>query len=229
VINPGDSVNLTISVKNTLSTVNNVPYETNWALSSLGEGTNPPCPWVPGGSHTYFEEAAFNGYYTTGNISRAEPLDLINPDAIYLCPISSSNSPYLSFQPDEVMTSMYSYLQMGGYWTNVSTSTAVYHPLGLGTYTIAVGDEWGDLVLLHFQVTSSPIVTDLVVQNAVITLENCSEYTGVSTFTTFISSTQMSPTTTFTVTETTSYLIGITTVTNYSIKTTVSNGTTICS
>jgi hypothetical protein len=45
-------------------------------------------------------------------------------------------------------------LEPSGYWTwdGANLSSAIHHPLEPGIYTVVAGDEWGDLVLLHFTV-----------------------------------------------------------------------------
>jgi hypothetical protein len=45
-------------------------------------------------------------------------------------------------------------LEVSGYWTwnGADPSSAVHHLFEPGVYTVAAGDEWGDVVLLHFTV-----------------------------------------------------------------------------
>ncbi len=118
------------------------------------------------------------------NISQATPLTVSNPDGIYSC-IAISQFEYLVFQPESSNVSVYScmgnnctsdgpfsmnqsflasYFQIAGYWTNntisgTTTGGWTFHSLNSGNYTVAVGDEWGDLEVLHFSVTASASAT----------------------------------------------------------------------
>ncbi len=110
------------------------------------------------------------------NISQASPLTVANPIGGYSC-TAISQFIYVVFQPDSNNVDVYgcmgsscqttglfpffeSYFQVAGYYTSSSseigttTESYSYHPLEVGDYTVAVGDEWGDLTLLHFTVTN---------------------------------------------------------------------------
>jgi hypothetical protein len=47
-------------------------------------------------------------------------------------------------------------ISVGGYWTWDRTmnpsANPVFHPFEPGIYTVVAGDEWGNVVLLHFTV-----------------------------------------------------------------------------
>jgi hypothetical protein len=178
VIFSGDSVNLTVSVRNTRPVAINKSGVSNWALPTLGQGFG-PCTNV---SNSLFRIAAFTGYYTTANISQATPLTVADPSAFYSC-TAISQFVYLTFLPNSNNVKEYScmgsnctiygpfpitgsdlesYFQIAGYWTNVTsvngtttTQSSAFHPLDNGTYSIAVGDGWGDLTILHFRVDKS--------------------------------------------------------------------------
>ena len=175
-IGTGDSVNLSVSARNILSTPNNKSSESDWALPALGQGFGPCTPL----NNSPFRIAAFLGHYTMQNISQAKPLTVANPIGAYSC-AEISQFVYLVFQPNSSNVEIYgclgsscltqgpfqmnrsyfeSYFQDAGYYTNSSseigttTQSYSYHILGVGDYTVAVGDEWGDLTLLYFTVTN---------------------------------------------------------------------------
>jgi len=171
-IRPGNSVNLSVSTRNILSIPNNKSSESDWVLPTRGQGFGPCTPL----NNSPFRIAAFMGYYTGANISQAQPLTVFNPTGMYSC-TAISQFIYVVFQPDSNNVDLYgclgsscqtsgvfpffeSYFQVAGYYTNSSseigttTESYSYHPLGVGDYTLAVGDEWGDLTLLHFTVTN---------------------------------------------------------------------------
>jgi hypothetical protein len=170
-IRPGNAVNLSVSARNILSTPNNKSSASDWALQTLGQGFGSCTPL----NNSPFRIAAFLGYYTMANISQAKSLTVANPVGMYSC-TAISQFFYVIFQPDSNNVDVYgctgsscqttgpfpffeSYFQVAGYYTNSSseigttTESYSYHPLGVGNYTVAVGDEWGDLTLLHFTVT----------------------------------------------------------------------------
>ncbi len=43
-----------------------------------------------------------------------------------------------------------------GYWSGQSSANEMssFAPFALGTYTVLAGDQWGQVVILHFRVTS---------------------------------------------------------------------------
>lgn len=184
-IQSGDSVNLSVYVRNALTTTNNVSAASKWALNTLGQGTG-PCTSL---NNDPFRIAAFDGYYTYGNISKAQALTIANPDATYMC-TEIAQFRYLVFEPESDIVTVHScqgatcqtrgpfpmqgsyfetYFQIGGYWANSTTSegsqvttSSAFHSLENGNYIIAVGDEWGDLALLHFSVSGENSNQDIV-------------------------------------------------------------------
>lgn len=149
----GQSIEVTIGDSNVLNTTNTVTASSNWPLLlSLG-----PCsPGIyPMGL------AIFKGYYTSSNISTAESLKLYQPGA-YACPTYVLLIASYTFQPLSDMAivnvpnpsfnlSMSAGVTADGYWAGTSAKNFTAFPPG--TYTVAGGDEWGQLVILHFDVT----------------------------------------------------------------------------
>jgi hypothetical protein len=171
VIQSGEVLNISVSILNTLPKVNNVTGASDWALPVLQNfSTQPtPCP-------SYVSFQISNGYYTESNVSFAtSPLQLSPPGLAIPC-ILLQRSFYL-FQPSSNMAEFLvstppptyfmvpmgiSQLVRGSFQTrcctNLSTITMIpvppssVPPFPYGVYTLVAGDEWGQLVLLHFAV-----------------------------------------------------------------------------
>ena len=154
---PGQNVTITLDEINTLSKTNNVNSADNWPFTGLSDG---PC-----GTLNYsFGVAIYQGYHTTGDLSSLTPLNLYDPAARYPCPMMLSQISTYQFQPSgdtaavfqlggasPVLTEkMTSAIQPAGYWTG--SPTAVLTDFTPGIYTVAAGDEWGAIVILHFTV-----------------------------------------------------------------------------
>jgi hypothetical protein len=136
----GQGINITVIETDALNTTITINASYNWQLPSLWNGTN-PCNSLPIGLEI------FKGYYTSSNILTAEPLSLYYP-GIYFCPAIPSVFSY-TFQPlgnNSITTG----ITTNGYWAvNLKAQTA-FNNFTTGIYTVAGGDEWGQLVLLHF-------------------------------------------------------------------------------
>jgi hypothetical protein len=160
-ISPSQGISINITENNILARTNNVSAVSNWSIANLLLG---PC-----GNGVYpFGAAVFRGYWSSSNISSATHLNIFRP-GIYMCPAGLSVQYYL-FQPMSDYSSIYSpsangssvqccslpghplpissVLNFNSYWDSFN----VEHNLGRGVYTVAAGDEWGQLVLLHFAV-----------------------------------------------------------------------------
>jgi hypothetical protein len=160
-ISPGQSVDLTIYVSNILGTANAVNASRDWPLSSLSLGGCGTLNYPMG-------YAVYSGFYSASDISAATPLSIIHP-GIYNCPAifyigsyvfsPSSTKATLVGSDGNVLFSdqMSAGTAISGYWTyNPLTdpygNDAHFHNFSSGVYTIAGGDEWGNLVILHFKV-----------------------------------------------------------------------------
>ncbi|MFI5421795.1 MAG: hypothetical protein ACHQ1H_12570, partial [Nitrososphaerales archaeon] len=161
----GQTLSVNISEYNALNTYNNVSAATNWPAQTASIALcNSGYPLRMG---------VVRGYYSSTNISSVQPTQIghvIDPNIVYACPIFLAPSFY-NFQPQSDNAS----------WCVVSERGACYSPLshvnsfnsswvgensaeGIparsenlspGSYTVVGGDEWGQMVLLHFLVYSS--------------------------------------------------------------------------
>jgi hypothetical protein len=152
---------------NILSRVNNVTTANDWPLLDINS--------YPCGNYNQFpiQYAVFQGSYDLSNYSSGVSLTLYNPAAVYLCPTESNPGPYLLFAPlsDNMsyrfpsgdlgsypVSAVYSLL---GYWTG-SQSSSAFHHFSSGFYTVLVENEWGNIVLLHFEVGSTSMLIQTV-------------------------------------------------------------------
>ena len=169
---PGQSISVVIDESNTLNTTNIVNASDAWPLY-LARG---PC----GPLNDPMGVAFFKGYYTASNISSATSLVIYHPGT-YNCPAIVYVVCYV-FQPlsdnatiygkgwttNQNVTTLWGGLPfdtwpmsaevtVNGYWTDspfdALGTSATFHNLEPGVYTVAGGDEWGQLLILHFEVT----------------------------------------------------------------------------
>ncbi len=159
----GQEISINITEYNTLQSNNTLAREDNWSVSGLSLG---PCS---GNLPIGFE--VFPGYYSTSNITQApasQAIRLYQP-GVYSCPALFFVNSY-AFQPNSDIASIgyqctpapcYSPITISGSiafngsWSggDENGGGAVHNPLGTGFYTVVGGDEWGQLILLHFVVT----------------------------------------------------------------------------
>jgi hypothetical protein len=170
----GQGLNVTLSIDNTLGSVNSVKPSNDWLMHGVPVGLWPPC---------YFglpaEAAVLQGNFSTRDISSAA-----NITFSYIC-MEGVNVDHVVFQPnsDQVnLTGLYDVTSTnqtlgpfhmslsfttGGYWNLQNLSQQLNIPIlgeqypprppasvpfSPGVYTIAVGDEWGQVALIHVTV-----------------------------------------------------------------------------
>jgi hypothetical protein len=160
-IKPGYPIHIVITESNTLSKMNNLHASDKWPINGLSVGI---C-----GTESYpFGVAVFQGSYTATNISSATPLELDNPNVIPQgCIAPVSNVTAYDFKPSsdiatldgDVLFGSTATMQMsaevigGIYWAGSFPNT-IEQNFEPGVYTVVGGDEWGNLVVLHFTVTN---------------------------------------------------------------------------
>ena len=176
--NPSQNTSSTILV--TLSEYNILPHENNltaangWPLAHLSVGG---CDF-----HEPFGIAVYKGYYSLQNVSSASSIDVferilgcpfpsLSAKSYSFLPNSNIattiTSPYILYSSNGSLTTTVSKtysaepvtdsIQLNGYCCRQipmggGSFTIGLIPFATGTYTLAAGDIWGDLVLLHFAV-----------------------------------------------------------------------------
>ena len=152
---------------NTLPHTNNVTAANEWVVA-LNYTDGAPC-----GDDTYAQNptvgfAIAKGYYTSSNVTEAELLDLVNPNATYNCPLylGYANPTGFLFQPLSDMATSYGCDQQScmsgsastgvsgsgavtGYWNKGGTFTS----FPKGTYTVLAEDQWGQYTLAYFTIS----------------------------------------------------------------------------
>ena len=160
VIFKGDAVGITIGESDTQTTPVNMNFSNNWPVEglSLSQCETMGSPFAVG---------VTQGYYVEANISSAEMLDIFAPTSFPAgdCAPSIFNASSYIFQPkDSIVSIVYPPLDSQPQIfneTNAATVSATgYLPnvgnwteFQMGTYTVVGGDEWGNIVILHFTVT----------------------------------------------------------------------------
>ncbi len=161
----GQTLSVNISEYNALNSHNNVSASANWPAQTASIALcNSVYPLRMG---------VVKGYYSSNNISRVQPTrvgHVINSNIVYACPIFLAGAFY-NFQPQSDNASWcvvsggpacYSPVShvnsFNSSWVGENSSTgtpARQESLTSGSYTIIGGDEWGQVVFLHFLVFPS--------------------------------------------------------------------------
>lgn len=185
----GQGLSINITEYNTLDKQNNVSTAKDWGNLSLSLG---PC-----GSNLPVGASIFQGYYTPSNISSASALSLFAQNQIYACPVSLYVQYYL-FQPTSDYGCMYvlsgngsscfylyspgqlypisGSLDVSSYWDQANSQ----HDFSPGVYTVVGGDEWGQIVILHFVVSSKQTINSSSVQSNTETQATCTTVPAIS-------------------------------------------------
>ena len=156
-IAPGQTIGITVYERNTRQETNNVSASDSWPVSGLSVG---PC----GVTTMPMGIALYRGNWSTLTISGAQPLQLYKPGPYY-CPALMGGIRAYVFQPisetaqvigpcspNPCFTSnMSSTADVSGYW---GTSLIQFSDFFPGVYTVVAGDEWGNVLLLRFEVGS---------------------------------------------------------------------------
>jgi hypothetical protein len=154
----GYAITIIITEYNTLSKTNKRPIADKWPIKGLSDG-------ICGTDNFPFGIAIFQGNYTADNISTATPLILDNPNIIVPdCMPSVFNFTAYDFKPSSDIAflnapygsttfEMSREVTAGVYWEG-NRPDAVQQFFAPGVYTVVAGDEWGNLVVLHFTVTN---------------------------------------------------------------------------
>ncbi len=102
--------------------------------------------------------AIYQGYYVSANITAAKALQLYDPNAVFHCPLILSGITSFAFEPNSSSAAVFGScgqnpclteavdpgVSVSGHWVNDRMQ------FFSGVYTIVAGDEWGNLIILHF-------------------------------------------------------------------------------
>jgi hypothetical protein len=157
-VKPNGSLTLNVNELNPTDHYVNLSVSNNWFLSSLSSF------WLCYGGTPPYGVSVFRGYYTLQNVSSAS--DVIHLLLVPACayegnitgfsfPPHSSFVPHGGLQIGNDIGPQQIYAVDGNFVKMGNNNEQVYSLWSSkpAAYTIAVGDEWGDLVLLHFSVT----------------------------------------------------------------------------
>jgi hypothetical protein len=147
----GNNITTHIRLTNVLAVTNDVPFSSSWAVDGLYFPGN-PCSST--GGYEPLGIAIFKGYFTTGNISAGKLLPLDRPGPYY-CPGITATQSWSFFPMNDVAWNNQVLYQLdANFTTNGSWQVGnQFEHFSLATYTLVVGDEWGDLLFLYFTVT----------------------------------------------------------------------------
>jgi len=161
-ISPGQTVAIRVYERNILQRTNNVSASDKWPVNGLSAG---PC----GSLDLPVGIALYRGNLSVLAVPGVQPLQLYKPGPYY-CPAIMGGIRAYVFQPmsgeaqvigpcspNPCFTSnMSSTIDVRGCW---GTGLIQFSDFAPGIYTVVAGDEWGDVALLEFQVTSSNFST----------------------------------------------------------------------
>ena len=159
-IKPGYPVHIVISESNALSKMNNLRVSDKWPISGLSVG-------ICGTERYPFGVVVFQGSYTTENLSSATPLELYDPNTVEIgCMPPVLNVTAYGFKPSSDIATLdgnaingsttfeMSAEVIGGINWVGTPPNAVQQYFEPGVYTVVGGDEWGNVVIIHFTVAT---------------------------------------------------------------------------
>ena len=154
--NPAQPIGVDMSLNNTSSNQLTLNKEDKWARNDLSSGS---CSNLP------FGMAILKGYYTEKNMTGASSLVIYQNIPCPLQPLVKSYTfEPLSTKATQNCDSLFSCTGLVGMKTHLEISgfvdnNGLHRPFNVGTYTIAAGDEWGDVTIQHFtEAYATPLV-----------------------------------------------------------------------
>jgi|SRR5579863_3542145 len=150
---PNGRVNITVWLKSTYPSINNVTASNNWILPSGYFWTRACTGGFPIGI------GLMQGHYDQSNYSQGHPLRPNLP--LTSCPIQAASPRWFAFEPG----TSNAIVNIGGTLEHWTISTGVVAGPGTftgsgtggfspGVYTVLAADEWGDVLATNFVVTS---------------------------------------------------------------------------
>ncbi len=150
---PGSEISIIVDEQNTLSTENRVRISYDWRLNGLVTSTFCNTNNYP------FGVAVYAGDYPSDKLAKLKPVYISDPRIMYHCIAGPTNYFTYIFKPlsniiwlradGAELSPMKDEIKIHGYWTQ-SCEFGNFEP---GVYTVAAGDEWGTLAVVHFTVT----------------------------------------------------------------------------
>jgi hypothetical protein len=156
----GDTVNVTAAVQNSSPNFVNASEAFVWTFPSIRD-------WETnlGGCPSFLSIQVYSGHYTISNLSTATPLQISNPGR--LVPCEPGLGGYFRFQPSSDKAAylfpsssytgpgypMSQTVEAKGYYP--SNQSQNFIPFPAGSYTVAAGDEWGQLTISYFSVSAT--------------------------------------------------------------------------
>jgi hypothetical protein len=194
-VSSGEGLAVTLSISNTLPTANNVSTSNDWAFQGVPVALWPVCYFsVPA------EVAVLDGNYSANELpllagakfqygcAEGGPINQVifqpNSDEAnltgYICSLSCYTGP---LGPYELSLNFTAH----GYWDvqylanslnvpiigELPPSQPYSLPFVPGVYTVAVGDEWGQVDVLHFQVVAKSYAPSVVLESFLLCTSNC--------------------------------------------------------
>ena len=159
------SLVINVDEYNTLSVANNISLMNEWQYPPTSLNPYDPC-----GAPSVVGFAVIHGYYNLSNYTKANALTLYNTTFAFTCTTTYVGDYHYLFLPDSNVAiisysgqTLYNFSTLlsfstRGYWTGgygVGVGSATFHDFPQGNYTVLAADEWGKVVLVHFEVSSS--------------------------------------------------------------------------
>ena len=162
-VKSGQPLVMCIDEYNTLDKFNSVTAENNWKFFDLAIG---PCGHTAGDYQSEAGFSLFRGNLSASELTSTDEVDIYTPSPPEMCPQHILLISGYLFQPKSDLetyilsystTPMYGHMsftvkvtsEYTGTWPNIENVA-----LPPGEYTVAAGDEWGSLVVLHVLITS---------------------------------------------------------------------------
>lgn len=139
---PCQEIRIDIDEHNTSSTDIDNPSSDNWAYYSLSLGS-----WCGDLGLDFMGIGIVKGSYTSANISDGTPLSFWNYSQGMPCPSPTGPPADSDFPPK---SDTFAEVDFNGYWSGEPAKLLNFAPC---VYTAVGGDEWGNLVVVHFTVT----------------------------------------------------------------------------
>jgi hypothetical protein len=160
----GDALNVTAAVQNSSPKEVDASEAFVWAFPSIRDWQT-----ILGGCPSFLSIQVYSGHYAMSNLSTASPLQISNPGRMAPCgpPVALEKEAYFRFQPSSHKAAylfpsssytgpgypMSQTVEAKGYYPSNQSQNFIRFPAG--SYTVAAGDEWGQLTISYFSVSAT--------------------------------------------------------------------------